>query len=276
MSEEARYRPDDLRRLATDLLAGAGLERSRASALARLLLWYDAVAAHRYGIAGLPDWLARLERGDFRADANGRVGAEHASTAVLEAAGGLPPLILVRAAEIAGQKARDTGAGIVRVVGLPPSAGPAAAVAAELAIGPTVGLVLGPGTAQSAAIPASEGLPVVFDSALGAVEAPEPGDRDPLGSLTDRLAPWTLLAGGSEVLVAAVAVAAFESLGSFHERVAAALDGREPPAGWIFPAQGDRLRRQVRERGVPVPRPLDAELRRRAEAAGVPFLTPIG
>ena len=258
MSKQARYRPDDLRRLATDLLAGAGLERSRASALARSLLWYDAVAAHRYGIAGLPDWLARLERGDFRADANGRVGAEHASTAVLEAAGGLPPLVLARAAEIAGQKARDTGAGIVRVVGLPPSVGPAAAVATELAIGPTVGLVLGPGTAQSAAIPASEGLPVVYDSALGDGTGDGPGD--PLGSLTDRLAPWTLLAGGSEVLVAAVAVAAFEPLGSFHERVAAAIDGREAPAGWIFPDRG----RPPPPRGPRAGRPRPPSARRRA------------
>src|SRR5690606_23475003 len=98
-----RYRPDDLRRLATELLSRAGLGRMRASALGRLLLWYDAAGAHDYGIAGLVDWLSRLERGDFDPKQEGRVGPEHASTAVLEATGGLPPLMLARAAEIAGQ-----------------------------------------------------------------------------------------------------------------------------------------------------------------------------
>lgn len=277
MSESPRYRPDDLRRVATELLSGAGLARERASALGRLLLWYDAVGAHDFGIVGLNDWLTRLDHGDFDPKQTGRVGPEHASTAVLEAKGGLPPLLLARAAEIAGQKARDTGVGIVRVIGVPPSAGPAAAIAAELAIGPFLGLVLGPGSAQSAAIPAPEGIPLIFDSILGdAGGAEEPTTEDePMRKVVDRVAPWLLLSGDQEVVVVALAVAAFESLGSFHRRVAEALEGQSAPAGWIFPETWERHRSETQRRGIALPESAVEPLRDRSARAGIGFPDPM-
>jgi LDH2 family malate/lactate/ureidoglycolate dehydrogenase len=279
VSESPRYRPDDLRRVATELLSRAGLARERASALGRLLLWYDAVGAHDFGIVGLGDWLTRLEHGDFDPKQSGRVGPEHASTAVLEAAGGLPPLLLARAAEIAGQKARDTGVGVVRVIGVPPSAGPAAAIAAELAIGPFLGLVLGPGSAQSAAIPAPEGVPLIFDSILGEVGSEDEREHlasdEPMKMVVDRVAPWLLLSGGQEVVVTALAVAAFESLGSFHRRVAEALEGRTAPAGWIFPETWERHRSEAQRRGIALAESVVGPLRERSARAGVGFPDPM-
>jgi LDH2 family malate/lactate/ureidoglycolate dehydrogenase len=230
------------------------------------------VGAHDFGIVGLNDWLTRLDHGDFDPKQTGRVGPEHASTAVLEAEGGLPPLLLARAAEIAGQKARDTGVGVVRVIGVPPSAGPAAAIAAELAIGPFLGLVLGPGSAQSAAIPAPEGIPLIFDSILGDAggEAEPPTTADaPMRMVVDRVAPWLLLSGDQEVVVVALAVAAFESLGSFHRRVAEALEGQSAPAGWIFPETWERHRSETQRHGIALPESAVGPLRERSARAGV-------
>ncbi|WP_158633495.1 Ldh family oxidoreductase [Tautonia sociabilis] len=271
MSQSHRYRPEELRRLATDLLSRAGLARERASAMARLLLWYDAVAAHEFGIASLVTWLARLERGEFDANQEGRVGPEHASTAVLESKRGLPPLVLARAAVIASQKARDVGVGMVRVVGLPEELGPAAAIAADLAIGPYAGAVLGPGSAQAAAVPSAEGVPVVYDSTLGAGEEGGP----PEGAI-DRLAPWALLAGGEDVLVVAVAVAAFESLVSFHRRVASAIAGKGERPGWIFPELWQARREAIQHAGIPLAADTLRAIRERADSAGVAFPGPVG
>lgn len=276
MTEPLRYRPDDLRRLATELLSQAGLGRERASAFGRLLLWYDAIGAHDYGISGLNDWLSRLERGDFDPSQDGRVGLEHGSTAVLEGLGGIPPLVLSRAAEIASQKARDTGVGLVRVLGLPPSTGPSAAIAADMAIGPYAGVVLGPGSSQAAAFPSAEGVPVVFDSMLGPVEGVEETLEGTSHLVIDRLAPWALLAGGQEVLVGVVAVAAFESLGSFHSRVADAIDARNPPTGWIFPRSWHQRRLEFQQRGVPLQSALISALRGHCSSAGIDLPRPIG
>ena len=268
MSATARYRADDLRRLAAELLAGAGVDHARASAMARQLLWYDGAGAHRLGIAGLEGWLSRIEGGDFAPSEIGRVGPEHASTAVVEADRGLPPLVLAHAAEIAGQKARDTGAGIVRVVGLPRDPGPSAAVAADLAIGPYIGAVLGPGSVQAAALPSADGVPLVFDSAFA---ASTPARDDPIGPMLDRLAPWTLMATEGVAVVAALAVSAFEPLTTFHQQIDAALQGREAPIGWIFPASWDRSLRASLATGVPLVAEVADALRRRSETAGLPF-----
>ena len=133
-----RYRLDDLRRLATSLARGPGRRPARASSLATHLLWFDAAGASSHGIATLPTWLDRIDRKEIDPVAEGRARLEHSGTAVFDAQNGLAPLALARAAGIASEKARDVGVGIVRVRNLGPS-GPAAPVAADLAIGPFVG-----------------------------------------------------------------------------------------------------------------------------------------
>jgi LDH2 family malate/lactate/ureidoglycolate dehydrogenase len=257
-----RYRLDELRRFAAALGAGAGLAPERAMELATLLLWFDAAGAARHGLATLPDWLAKLERGEVDPRAEGRIGAEHAATAVLDGQGGLAPLILSRAAGVAGEKAREVGVGLVRVTGLGPS-GPAAAVAAGLAIGPQIGLVLGPGPRRALAVPTAAGLPLVFDSALAE-------GADALGPpASDPFAPWGPLAPEGQVVVVAVVVTAMEPLATFHERLGVALTDLDEAPGRLLPGPWDDRRREARERGVTLEAAALADLLRRADRLGI-------
>jgi LDH2 family malate/lactate/ureidoglycolate dehydrogenase len=247
-----RYRLDDLRRFAAALGVGAGLAAEPAMGLATHLLWFDAAGAARFGIATLADWLGRIERREVDPQAAGRIGLEHAATAVLDGQGGLAPLILSRAAGVAAEKARDTGMGLVRVTGLGPS-GPAAPIAAGLAIGPQVGLVLGPGPDQALALPTAEGLPLVIDSALDErLNVPAP----PVSGL---------IAPERAIVVVAVAVTALESLATFHERLGAALKVLDDAPGRLAPGAWDGRRREARERGVPLDAEALAQLRQWAD-----------
>ena len=138
-----RFRLDDLRRFAASLASSLGVAPARASSLASHLLWFDAAGASSHGIATLPSWLARIENQEVDPTAEGRARQEHAGTSIFDAQNGLAPLVLARAAEIASEKARDLGVGIVRVQNLGPS-GPPAPVAADLAVGPFVAVIAGP------------------------------------------------------------------------------------------------------------------------------------
>ena len=163
-SVSTRYRLDDLRRLAASLSAGMGVAPARASALATHLLWFDAAGALSHGIATLPTWLDRIERKEIDPVAEGRVRLEHSGTAVFDARNGLAPLALEKAAGIASEKARELGVGIVRVENLGPS-GPVAPMVADLAIGPFVAMIAGPGPSMAVGLPMPEGLPALYDSA---------------------------------------------------------------------------------------------------------------
>jgi LDH2 family malate/lactate/ureidoglycolate dehydrogenase len=266
VSEPIRFRLDDVRRHATELAAGVGLPPARAAVLASHLLWFDAAGASSFGIATLPRWLERLAVREFDLTAEGKVGTERNGTAVLDGQNGVPPLILERAAGLAIEKARDAGIGLVRVTPLGPT-GPAAVLTAEMAIGPMVAAILGPGPCWSLALPSGQRLPAVFDSALATATA------TPVWP--EFLAPWvTVLAPGGGWLVLAVAVTAWESLPQFHERVEAALGhpGAEP--GQILPADWEAHRREVREHGLSLPRATAEEFLRWAERLGVAPLAP--
>jgi LDH2 family malate/lactate/ureidoglycolate dehydrogenase len=257
-----RYRLDDLRRLAAALGAGMGLAVEPAMGLATHLLWFDAAGAAPFGIGTLPQWLGRIERREVDPAAEGKIGPEHAATAVLDGQGGLAPLILTRAAGVAAEKARDTGVGVVRVTGLGPS-GPMAAVAAEMAIGPQVGLVLGPGPRQALALPTAEGLPVVFDSALAE------GSEFLNPAVSGLIAPWGLLVSEGQIAVVAVAVTALEPLATFHERIGISLGGLGDAPGLLRPGPWEGRRREARERGVSLDVEALAELRRWADRLGI-------
>jgi hypothetical protein len=205
VSDPIRYRLDDVRRFATELASGLGVPRPRAAALASHLLWFDAAGAPSHGISTLPRWLDRFEAGEFDLAAEGRGMIERNGTAVLDGQNGLPPLILERAAGIAVEKARDAGVGLVRVSHVGPT-GPAAALAAEMAIGPCSAMVLGPGPSWTLAIPTDAGLPALFDSALGS----EGDSTLSSTSWPEGLAPWAaVLAPEGGWLIAAIAVAAW-------------------------------------------------------------------
>ena len=258
VSHAPRYRLDELRRFAAALGVGAGLTPARAAALVTHLLWFDAAGAAGFGIAALPDWLERIDRGEIDPRAEGKLGPEHAGTLVLDGQGGVPPLILARAAGIAIEKARDVGIGIVRVTNLGP-AGPAAPTAAEVAIGPEAAAVIGPGPAWSIALPSPAGLPLVVDSVLGGIEGPPPAG----------LAPWALLAPAGDRLIVTLSVRAIEPLAAFHERIDAAGRSLAEAPGRLAPEAWDARRREVREHGVPVEAGPMAGLLRRAEALGL-------
>jgi LDH2 family malate/lactate/ureidoglycolate dehydrogenase len=246
LSQTKRHRLDDLRHLAAALLAGSGLAPARASAFATQLLWYDQAGRPRHGIASLPTWLERLGSREVDPAAEGAVVGERTATAVYDGRNGVAPLILARAAGIAAEKARELGVGIVRVRNLGP-AGPAAAVVADVALGPFAALAIGPGPVAALALPTEGGLPAVSDTAL----ADRPEAAAPL-------APWALLVPEGEWLIQAVAVAAVESLAGLHARVAAGLGALAPAsdadaAGLIRPEAWEASRREARERGLAVP-----------------------
>lgn len=240
----SRYRLDDLRRCAGALLAAAGVAPVRASELAAHLLSHDAAGQPAFGIATLAAWLGRIEERAVDPAAEGRVVSEMTGTALFDGQNGIPPLLLARAGELAMEKAREVGIGLTRVLHLGP-ASPVGAIAAELAIEPYLGMVVGHDGTWAVALPSGDGLPAVFDSALGqTAHAPLP----------DRLIPWSsaaVPAGGW--LVQAVAVAALEPLATFHERLAEWVRAHPEPASALLPARWEANRRHAREHGVHVP-----------------------
>src|SRR5262249_26154716 len=154
-------------------------------------------------------------QGEFDVASEGKIVSEHPGTVVCEARRGLPPLILNRAADIASEKARDVGVGLVRVKDLA-ECGPAAPVVAQMALGPEIGVIFGPGASVALAIPSAEGLPALCDTAL---EPAAGSDRSPHAKLDPARFPWSVLATERDLVVLAVAVKSFEALGTFLERV---------------------------------------------------------
>jgi LDH2 family malate/lactate/ureidoglycolate dehydrogenase len=259
VGDTPRYRLDDLRRFGAALAAGLGVAPARAAALATHLLWFDAAGASAFGIAGLPDWLGRIERREVDPQAEGRVRCEHAATVVFEGQHGLPPLVLGRAGALAGEKARDVGVGVVRVTQVGPS-GPAAAWVAERALGPEVALALGPGPNWALALPTADGLPLVLDAALGPAS---PAVWEELA------APWAVLVPEGGWLIVALAVTALEPLATFHERVQAALARLNPAPGRLLPGPWHAARSAARAQGIAIDSAAWAELVRWANRLGV-------
>lgn len=240
---ESRYRLDDLRRFGGALLTAAGLAPVRASALAAHLLFYDAAAHRAFGLAALAGWLERIEARAVDPGAEGHVTSEMTGTAVFDGQNGIAPLVLARAADLAAEKARESGIGLVRVTHLGP-AGPIAALAADVAIGPYLGALVGHDGTWALALPSGEGLPVVCDSTL-AGGAP--------ASLPDRCLPWASATVPERGwLVLALAVAALEPLATYHERVAEWLRTEPEPSGALLPGPWEQCRRHAREHGVHV------------------------
>lgn len=201
------------------------------------LLWFDSAGAAAFGVATLADWLDRLVSGSVDPKAAVKVGPERSGTAVLDGRNGPGPLVLLRAAEIASEKARDVGVGIVRVKGIGPS-GPATPAVAEAAVGPMIVSALGPGGSWTIAVPSAGGPPFLADSAFG-------------GGSPAALPPLLACLEPGEWLVQAVAVAALEPLSSLHERVAERASTADGPS-ILRPDRLDEHRRIARERGVPV------------------------
>jgi LDH2 family malate/lactate/ureidoglycolate dehydrogenase len=232
VAEVRRYRLDDLRRFATALVSGLGVPAARSSALASLLLWFDAAGAAPFGIASLSTLLEQLETGEIAREFEGKVVSERTGTAVFDGGNGMPLLLLERAGALATEKARDAGVGLVRVSNVGPVAS-AAAVAAEMAVGPTAAVLVG-------TVPPT--------SKAGESAGPSTTVREPLAGLWARL-----LAGERGWLVAAYTVTAQESLVAFQQRVAGAVGGLEGRGdGLLLPAFWEARRVEAREHGVAI------------------------
>lgn len=259
-----RHRLDDLRHFASSLGISAELSPTQAMALAKFLVWYDATGWSRFGIGSMPDWLHRLENQEINPKAEALVKTEHTATAVIDGRNGVGPLILARAAEIASEKAREVGVGLVRVHGLG-AVGSAAAIVAEVAIGPMAALALGPRLSRAVAIPSANGLPAVFDSALSE-SANGLGDGSP-SSLDG------LLVSGSDWLIQVVSVGAIEPLASLQERVISAFEkgpfSSLSSPSLLHPVAWEEHRRQARERGVVLKPEAVESLRQWASKLGV-------
>ena len=256
MADDRRYGLDDLRRYATDLGVGLGVLPVRASALASHLLWFDAAGAAPFGIATLPALLDRFESGEIDAKSEGAVISERTGTVVLDGRKGVPLLVLDRAGGLATEKARDSGVGLVRVSNVG-AVGSAAVIAAEMAVGPTAALLVGPGPVWAVALPGAGGLPAVHDPSLvgrqasqakpGKSAKPSPPEPEPLAAL------WAqLLAGDGGWLVAAYTVTAQESLAGFFGRLSEPFRGLVGREGVLLPEPWEVRRREARERGLAI------------------------
>lgn len=254
MAVSRRYRLDDMRRFASALAVQAGVASARASALATHLLWFDAAATPAFGVASLPDLLERIVDQKVDPSTEGTVVGETAGTAVFDGQNGLPPLILSRAGQLATEKARDVGIGLVRVTGIGP-VGPVANLAAEMAVGPWAGVLIGGEASWAMALPTDEGLPVVFGSGLGSEEAPDrtksAARSAPRPAPIDLIPPWaSALVPEGGWLVAAIGIHALEPLETFQERVGFESKRLGAGAGRLLPDPWDAHRREARESGI--------------------------
>jgi len=228
--------PHVLTQTAQALLVASGMRADRATILATTLVWHDIAGLSNLGIATLPDLLDRIARGVVHPTAEPKVGSERAALAVLNGCDGPPLLVLARAAELASEKAREYGAGIVRVNGIGP-VGSALACVSEIAIGPAAGFAVGPGGAWSLGLPSIEGLPLLADATIGSDRAAFNG-----------VAPWSPMLRPGEWIVQAIGIAAMEPLSSLHERVA--IVAKAAPASILVPSRLAERRRVTDERGV--------------------------
>jgi LDH2 family malate/lactate/ureidoglycolate dehydrogenase len=270
VKDPARYRLDDLRRFACALAAGLGVEPARGSALATHLLWFDAAGAPSFGIGALGEWLEQIEAKGVDPAVSGRVVAETVATAVFDGQRGLGPLVLSRAGALAVEKARDAGVGLIRVTGAG-NPGPAAPVAADMAVGPVAGFLLGPGPEWTVALPSDEGLPTIFDPALGdAPTGARKGARATTPGPPLDLMPWAraVLPDG-DWLVCAVGVRAIESLAGFRERVDVGMRDLGDGPGRLLPGAWEARRKEARERGIRIAAGPWKKLAQWAERLGV-------
>ncbi len=252
MKRGPTHRLDDLRRFAIGLATASGLAPTKAATLAGHLLWLDVLGATGQGLGALGGWLDRLAAGEFDPRDDGSVGRERAAVAVLDARRGLPPLAIARAGELAAEKAREAGLGLVRVVGLA-DPGPAGPLALELAVGPYLGLAIGPDGRFALALPTAGGAPHLLDPRLATPsKAIRPAE----------IGVWESIVPAGDWLVAAIGVGLFGSE-AFLDRAG------DPAAGWITSAEFERRRTVAADRGLAIDPAVWSDLSDRAGRIGV-------
>ena len=198
-----------LERYMTTTLQAVGLPDADAQTVAQLMAEADLQGSDGHGVIRLPQYCKRILAGGVNTRPNIRVEQERAATALMHGDNGMGHLVMKRAAELAINKARQSG---MAWVGSHFSnhAGPASLYARMALEHDMIGLYFAVGNANhlppwgglsmllstnpiAAAIPAGEEAPIVLDmattvAAYGKVKAKaQRGEMMPEGWMMDRL-----------------------------------------------------------------------------------------
>ena len=198
-----------LERYMTTTLQAVGLPDADAQTVAQLMAEADLQGSDGHGVIRLPQYCKRILAGGVNTCPNIRVEQERAATALMHGDNGMGHLVMKRAAELAINKARQSG---MAWVGSHFSnhAGPASLYARMALEHDMIGLYFAVGNANhlppwgglsmllstnpiAAAIPAGEEAPIVLDmattvAAYGKVKAKaQRGEMMPEGWMMDRL-----------------------------------------------------------------------------------------
>ena len=111
----SRFPPDSLQRFAARALAALDVPGPGAALVAESLVEAELAGQRTHGLLRLPFLLDRLSAGLINPRPAFRMLGERAAAAVLDADNGLGPLAGVRAVELAAERARAAGVGIVAV-----------------------------------------------------------------------------------------------------------------------------------------------------------------
>ena len=110
-----RYAAGDLIAFASDVLARAGLDTEMASDVADILVEGDLLGHDTHGLALLAPYLAEIERGSMARSGKYEVVNERGACATWDGKRLPGPWLVLRAMEVAWQKAREHGTGMIAI-----------------------------------------------------------------------------------------------------------------------------------------------------------------
>src|SRR5262245_18183330 len=114
-SMDRRFKASDLETFVARAHIAAGLPKSDAEQVARLMILADLRGADGHGIFGLPQYVRRIRAGGVNVRPNIRVVQETDAIAMVDGDNGMGHLVLRFAAQVAIEKAERLGVGWVGV-----------------------------------------------------------------------------------------------------------------------------------------------------------------
>lgn len=106
--------PERLRALVAEIFQRAGMVQDNARTVAEVLVWAELRGMGSHGVMRVPRYVEWMRRGDLNGRPEMKSG-ESGATITLDADRAAGPVAMVRAAELAVAKARDTGIALVLV-----------------------------------------------------------------------------------------------------------------------------------------------------------------
>lgn len=195
------------------VLVAAGLRDADAGRVGSLMASADAMGSDGHGVFRLPQYVRRIRAGGVNTRPEIRVARERTAMAVLDGDNGMGHLVMSRAAELAIEKARNTG---IAWVGARYSnhAGPASLYARMPLAHDMIGLYVAVGSANH--LPPWGGTDMLLSTNPIAIAVPA-RDRPPI------------------VLDMATTIAAYGKVKTYAQR------GQQMPEGWMIDRQGQPL-----------------------------------